>query len=57
MALAEHLALWPLVTLVDRYHPRRGELTKLKGNRAAFGRPPSATPSSALVARRARAAS
>jgi hypothetical protein len=36
MAVAEHFALWPLVTLVDRYHPRRGELTKLKGNRAAF---------------------
>ncbi len=36
MAVAEHLALWPLVSLVDRYHPRRRELTKLKGNRAAF---------------------
>ena len=36
MAVAEHFALWPLVALVDRYHPRRGELTSLKGNRAAF---------------------
>lgn len=36
MAVAEHLALWPLVALVDRYHPRRRELTSLKGNRAAF---------------------
>ncbi len=36
MAIAEHFALWPLVTVVDRYHPRRKELTKLKGNRAAF---------------------
>jgi hypothetical protein len=36
MAVAEHFALWPLVTLVDRYHPRRRELTKLRGNRAAF---------------------
>ena len=36
MAVAEHVALWPLVALVDRYHPRRAELTPLKGNRAAF---------------------
>ena len=36
MAIAEHFALWPLVTLVDRYHPRRRELTGLKGNRPAF---------------------
>ncbi|HEX2161751.1 MAG TPA: hypothetical protein VHF88_08010 [Thermoleophilaceae bacterium] len=36
MAVAEHFGLWPLVTVVDRYHPRRGELTALKGNRAAF---------------------
>ena len=36
IALAEHFALWPLGTLVDRYHPRRKELTKLSGNRAAF---------------------
>lgn len=25
MALAEHVALYPLGALVDRYHPRRGE--------------------------------
>jgi hypothetical protein len=25
MALAEHLALYPLSAFVDRYHPRRGE--------------------------------
>jgi hypothetical protein len=25
MALGEHLALYPLSALVDRYHPRRGE--------------------------------
>jgi hypothetical protein len=36
MAVAEHLALWPLVALADRYHPRRRELTSLKGNRTAF---------------------
>jgi len=36
MAVAEHFALWPLVALVDRYHPRRGELASLKGNRSAF---------------------
>jgi hypothetical protein len=36
LAVAEHFALWPLVALVDRYHPRRGELTALQGNRAAF---------------------
>jgi hypothetical protein len=36
MAIAEHFALWPLVALVDRYHPRRRELTPLKGNRTAF---------------------
>jgi len=36
IALAEHFALWPLGTLVDRYHPRRKELTRLRGNRSAF---------------------
>jgi hypothetical protein len=35
-ALAEHLALWPLGRLVDRYPPARGELTPLGGNRRAF---------------------
>ena len=36
MAVAEHLALWPLVALVDRYHPRRAEMAPLKGNGRAF---------------------
>ncbi|HEX2071097.1 MAG TPA: hypothetical protein VHF90_05565 [Thermoleophilaceae bacterium] len=36
LAVAEHFALWPLVAVVDRYHPRRAELAALKGNRAAF---------------------
>jgi hypothetical protein len=34
MALAEHLALWPLGRLVDRYHPARRELTPLISGRA-----------------------
>ncbi|MEX1142702.1 MAG: hypothetical protein WD993_00830 [Thermoleophilaceae bacterium] len=36
VALAEHLALWPLVAITDRHHPRRRELPKLKGNERAF---------------------
>ena len=36
LAIGEHLALWPLGAVADRYHPRRGELTRLSGNRAAF---------------------
>jgi hypothetical protein len=36
LALAEHLALWPLVALTDRHHPRRRELTPLRGNQRAF---------------------
>ena len=28
--------LWPLGRLSDRYHPARGELTRLTGNRRAF---------------------
>jgi len=35
-AMAEHVGLWPLGQLVDRYHPARGELTPLGGNRRAF---------------------
>ena len=35
-ALAEHVALWPLVAVTDRLHPARGELPKLRGNRPAF---------------------
>jgi hypothetical protein len=34
--LAEHLALWPLVTLVDRVHPARKHLPELDANRRAF---------------------
>jgi len=36
VALAEHFALWPLVAITDRYHPRRRELPELKGNQRAF---------------------
>jgi hypothetical protein len=35
-ALAEHVALWPLVRLTDRYHPARKELSQLADNRRAF---------------------
>jgi hypothetical protein len=34
--LAEHAALWPLGSLIDRYHPARKELVPLTGNRRAF---------------------
>jgi hypothetical protein len=36
LALAEHFALWPLGALSDRFHPARGELAALSGNRRAF---------------------
>ena len=36
LAVAEHVALWPLVALVERHHPRRRELARLGGNPAAF---------------------
>jgi hypothetical protein len=35
--LAEHVATWPMVALVDRYHPARSELPKLTANPRAFG--------------------
>jgi len=35
-AMIEHVALWPLGRLVDRYHPARKELTPLGGNSRAF---------------------
>jgi hypothetical protein len=35
-ALAEHVVAWPLSRLVDRYHPARGDLPALTGNRRAF---------------------
>lgn len=34
--LLEHVGLWPLGRLVDRYHPARAELEPLDGNRRAF---------------------
>jgi hypothetical protein len=39
MALAEHVALYPLTYFVDRYHPARGEkgLPPLLTNARAFG--------------------
>lgn len=35
--IAEHLATWPLVPLVDRVHPARRDLVTLTGNVRAFG--------------------
>jgi hypothetical protein len=35
-AMAEHVGLWPLVRTTDRYHPARGDLVALAGNRRAF---------------------
>ena len=35
-AMAEHFGLWPLGRLTDRYHPARGELEPLTGNRRAL---------------------
>jgi hypothetical protein len=34
--LVEHLATWPMVALVDRYHPARSEMPKLVGSGRAF---------------------
>jgi hypothetical protein len=34
--LAEHAASWPLIALVDRSHPARGDLPKLWGNPRAL---------------------
>jgi hypothetical protein len=36
VALVEHLALWPLGAVSDRFHPARDELPQLAGNRKAF---------------------
>jgi hypothetical protein len=36
VGLAEHLALWPLGALSDRFHPARKQLPTLAGNRRAF---------------------
>ncbi|MFL5821021.1 MAG: hypothetical protein ACJ76S_10115 [Solirubrobacteraceae bacterium] len=35
-AMVEHLGLWPLVALSDRFHPARDELPRLSGNRRAL---------------------
>jgi hypothetical protein len=35
-ALAEHVALWPLGRISDRFHPARRELPRLTGNGRAF---------------------
>ena len=35
-ALTEHVALWPLGALSDRFHPARKDLPTLSGNRRAF---------------------
>jgi hypothetical protein len=37
VGLIEHVATWPMVALVDRFHPARKELPKLVANRRAFG--------------------
>ena len=34
--LGEHVALWPLGSVVDKMHPARAELEPLAGNRRAF---------------------
>ncbi|HEV7806873.1 MAG TPA: hypothetical protein VGO80_13700 [Solirubrobacteraceae bacterium] len=36
VALAEHLATWPLTVVAERVHPARDELPKLSGSAAAF---------------------
>jgi hypothetical protein len=36
VAQVENLALWPLGRLSDRFHPARGELPRLTGNRRAL---------------------
>jgi len=36
VALAEHLATWPLTIAVDRVHPARDELPRLAGSARAF---------------------
>jgi hypothetical protein len=36
LALAEHVGLWPLGLVVDRFHPARKELPRFAGNRRAY---------------------
>jgi hypothetical protein len=35
-AMAEHVGSWPLTRVTDRFHPSRGDLPALGGNRRAF---------------------
>jgi hypothetical protein len=35
-ALTEHVAVWPLTLLMDRFHPARKKLPQLSGDRRAF---------------------
>jgi hypothetical protein len=37
LGLIEHVAAWPAMALIDRYHPARKELPKLTANPRAFG--------------------
>lgn len=36
VAVAQHLAMWPLAAVADRWHPARAELPALAGNRRAL---------------------
>jgi hypothetical protein len=36
VALAQHLAFWPLGVISDRFHPARAQLPKFAGNHRAF---------------------
>ena len=36
MAMAEHFGFWPLGRLIDRHHPARRELERLRGNGRAL---------------------
>jgi hypothetical protein len=36
IVMAENLGFWPLGRLIDRHHPARRELEKLRGNRRAL---------------------
>ena len=36
VGLFEHVALWPMGRVTDRWHPARKDLPRLTGNRAAF---------------------
>jgi hypothetical protein len=36
LGVVEHIVTWPMVALVDRYHPARKQFPKLVGNSRAF---------------------